>query len=446
MLEKQDEDLTYYGPEKHLKPVPDAPRLERPARPTEQQLAFMDWELGLFIHYGLRTYTGKASDPLKRLPSQFKPTELDCDNWMRVAKAMGATYAVLTTRHEGGFCNWPTKTTEFCVRNSSWKDGKGDVVREFVDACRRHGMKVGFYHTASHDAHHRHLVETGEMTEEQYTRMQVEQIRELFTQYGPIDYIWQDHHSAGDLWKRVDDTIRELQPDCVVFGLDTWITGGHSGYCKYPAWYAVHTTDGIIYSRPKTEDGQPDGAFFCAWEANHCMSGDWFWRGPQKPSYEAILDRYYKSVGRGANLLINFAPDPAGRMPSDILACARAFGDAVRERFAGPLASSQGTGRVVELDLRSREDVGMVVVMEDLSAGQRIAEYAIEAEVEGDWKQIAADRTVGHKKIDFIDPPVRTRRIRFVCRQVAPGADMEDVSIRKLTAYRTLARPESGAR
>lgn len=218
--ESQKEELTYYGPEKGSVNAAKPDVEDGIARPTPQQLMFMDLELGLFIHFGLSTYTGQVSGDGKQPASMFNPSDLDCEEWMEVAKAMGARYAVLTARHEGGFCSWQTETTDYCVKNSPWCNGKGDVVREFVDACRKYDIKVGLYHTASHDAHHRQL-----LSAEEYASVQVQQITELMTNYGPIDYLWFDHHSGDKLWQSVDDQVRQLQPDCVIFGIDSWISG-----------------------------------------------------------------------------------------------------------------------------------------------------------------------------------------------------------------------------
>ena len=120
--------------------------------PLQKQIEFADWEVGAFFHYGLNVYTGQQHGDGKEPPSKFNPTRLDCEQWVKAAKAMGAKYGCLTVRHEGGFCLWPSKTTDYTIANSPYKDGKGDIAREFVDACRKYGLKVGFYHTSDFDA------------------------------------------------------------------------------------------------------------------------------------------------------------------------------------------------------------------------------------------------------------------------------------------------------
>jgi len=428
----EDSKFTDYGPEKGTRPKdPAAASANTLAKPTARQLEFMDHELGLFIHFGLNTFTGQEHGDGKEPPSRFNPAALDCEQWAKVAKSMGAAYVVLTARHEGGFCLWPTKTTDYCVRNSPWKNGKGDVVREFVDACRKHGLKPGLYHSSSFDAHHRNVLKLGDG---EFQKMQVEQITELLTNYGPIEYLWFDHHRGDAFWKAIDDAVSRLQPRCLRFGPDVWISGGHQGVAGTPLWYAVNTTGGKINARPATVSGEPRGRFFRLWETNHAANGGWFWHNPKASAVaplDRLLDKYYRSVGHGANFLLNFAPDRRGLMPGDVVARARELGGEIRRRFGKPVAQTRGTGDLVELDLGKPAEIDHVVAMEHLAGGQKIAEYRIEAFVDGEWRQIAAGDTVGHKRIDRVEP-VTTRRLRFRCLKSVAGP----VEIRSFAAYR----------
>ena len=430
-------ELEYYGPLKKTVKK-DKSVFTVPAKPTPQQLAFMDLELGLFIHFGLSTYTGQISGDGKQPASRFNPTgEIDCDQWMEAAKRMGAKYAVLTARHEGGFCLWQTGTTEYSVKNSPWKNGKGDVVKEYVQACRRAGIKVGIYHTSSHDNYHSNLIKAGKLAREQYAAIQVAQIEELFTNYGRIDYIWQDHHSGTELWKAVDTKIRRLQPDCVIFGPDTWIAGGHSGWVAYPLWYAVNTTDGDIHSRPtssnelvkRRDSGQPDGQYFRVWEANTSVKGNWF-NGPVTVTLAGMLDSYYRTVGHGANFLVNFAPSPDGKMGDDVLQMTKQFGDIVRKRFGNPLGTAtaaEGMNKDLMLKLPKNARVDHVIVRENLKDGQRVTRYRVLAKL-GNWQQLTSGLTIGHKKIHRIDPPVTAAEFRLAVSAI-PGSKPDDVEV-----------------
>ncbi len=412
-------------------------------QPTSRQLAFHDLELGMFACFGMSTFTGESSGDGRKSPLKFHPTDLDCDQWMEATKAMGAKYVVLTARHEEGFCLWPTKSTDYSVVNSSWKNGRGDVVREFVTACRRHGMKVGLYHPSWHDRHYYdwmdqdYFKKKGPEALARFTEMQVQQVTELLTNYGAITYLWFDHHGcpgfgSKEFWKTIDLTVRNLQPGCINFGTDAWIHGQHSGEAGDILWYAQDTSDGTIHTRPLSENGNPRGAFYRVWETNTIFSGDWFWNGPEVKPVSLMLDKYCKSVGRGTNFLPNFAPDPRGLMTDKVLKRAREFGDRIRQWFGRPIAEITGKGNMVELKLGSPAEIGHIVVMEDLRKGQRIAAHKIEAQVDGQWRGIASGATVGHKRIHWIKP-IKTSRVRFHATETLA----EPVAVRRLSVYGT---------
>ncbi|MFR9503478.1 MAG: alpha-L-fucosidase [Rikenellaceae bacterium] len=196
-------------------------------KPTAQQLEFMDMEVGAFIHYGLNVFTGQEHGDGKMPPSMFNPSAQDVEQWVITSKKLGAKYACLTVRHEGGFCLWPTETTDYSIANSPYKDGKGDIAREFVDACRKHDIKPAFYFSVMYDAHHvfkaddkvkwgpvwdelfeKNFEEMGEEGRKAYEERQLAQLRELLTNYGEICYIWNDHWGnpmAPDIQRRVLD-------------------------------------------------------------------------------------------------------------------------------------------------------------------------------------------------------------------------------------------------
>ena len=419
------------------------------AKPTPQQLAFMDMEIGVFIHYGLNVYTGQEHGDGFEPASKFNPTALDTDQWVRAAKSMGAKYAVLTARHEGGFCLWPTKTTDYSIANSPYMDGKGDIVRDFAASCRKYGLKVGVYHTASHDAHHtyksedrgkvpwgpmgdqvrqRNFEAVGAEGRQAYLDLQVAQIRELLTDYGDIAYIWCDHWNGGKTadddgawiitgnatWRAVTDEMRRLQPNCLMMGPDTWVPGNEGGYVVYPMWNAVNTTDGTVYGRPAetkadssvpnnyglmetgVSTGHPLGKF---WRSRECTTntgfhhGGWFWHPDDvRRTYARTLPEhinlYYRTIGLGASAIINLPPDQRGLVPDDIVASAKVFGDEIKQRFAHPIAELKGvtSGNTVELAWQTPTEINTIVTMENIANGQKIAKYTLEAFVDGQWK------------------------------------------------------------
>ena len=445
------------------------------AKPSPEQIAFMDMELGAFFHFDLNTFSGQEHGDGFEPASKFAPTALDVDQWVLTAKAMGAKYAVLTARHEGGFCLWPTATTDYSIANSPYKNGKGDLVREFVDSCRKHGLRVGLYHTAAYDSHETYKPEDkgkviwgksadalrerrfGEMGEEglrKYREMQVAQLTELLTKYGPIDYLWFDHYGGHNktthVWDAVTEVARRLQPHCLIGGVDVTTPGNEAGWVAYPLWNGVYsgakdTTQTITLPDGKgsitinKRSGSPFGDIWRIREADtsgEIWTGGWFWHPGKKPQRTTnhFMDLYDRTIGFGANLIMNLPPDNRGLIQEDMAETARQFGAEVSRRFDHPLAVATNipSGDSAELGLDKPCQVDTIVTMENIAEGQKIVSYALEALVDGKWITLKPANiltnppvgfpatpgfeTVGHKKIDRVEPVV-TDRIRFRCTQ-----------------------------
>lgn len=443
-------------------------------KPTSKQLAFQDLELGLFIHYGLPTYTGTANTG-QHSPTKFNPDNLDCDNWMETAKAMGARFAVLTTRHEEGFCLWPTETTTYSVASSPYRNGQGDVVREFIEACERHDIVPCLYHSSMHDAHH--VFQPGDpvdwpdgyfasmnkrladrATLDKFIEMQRQQVRELLTNYGPITYLWLDHmvetHGIIEssivtrFWDAIIEEARRWQPDCLLLKCEIYLsrdrearTGVHGGRASYPLWHACHREDVWESLREPVPDPL-NGTEYVVWESNTIFSGDWFWDGERDmKSVDQMIEHYYATIGRGSTFLPNFAPAPSGRMTDAVLSRARAFGDAVRAIYQHPIAIAENLGGgVVEL-VTNQVPVAHLELMEDLSDGQKVAAYRVEALRDGKWDLVVEGESIGHKRLHKLNG-LRADRIRWTCtRDFAPSPVAAvyapgPVRLRKFAAYR----------
>jgi alpha-L-fucosidase len=457
------------------------------AKPTPQQLMFADWELGAFYHFGMSTFTGEAHGLGRGKPTLFNPQSLNTTQWLQCAKAMGAKYAILTARHEDGFCLWPTATTDYSVKSSPWKNGKGDVVREFVDACRATGIEPCLYFSPGFDGHHLFRVGDnprwgdgvdyfGRMTEAEFaefTKRDIAQVSELITNYKP-KYIWCDHNLVGgrmgELQVAVCKTIKQLAPDCLILGPDIWVVGNEHAHVCYPMWNAVNTKDNTLYSRPRATSSQPEvmdadglletdantghpwGAF---WRNRDAVTagafGGWFYydkmRTTPADGKVNVNTYYYRSVGLGATATLNFTPDKRGLVPDWQVKGAKAFGDELRRQFATDkrVAATKGvqTGNTVELRWEKPRKIDRVVLMENIVNGQKVAKYSLEALVAGQWQPLIANNvhgykskvpagyeTIGHKKIDRVKPVTATG-VRFRClKSVA-----QPVELRSLRVY-----------
>ena len=364
--------------------------------PTKAQLDFMDWEFGLFFHYGIRTfYEGHTDWDGKYMdPAGFLPSEQDCRQWARAAKAAGAAYGIMTAKHHDGFALWPSAYTEYGVKASPWKDGKGDAVREFLDAFRAEGLKVGLYYSPAQFG----SLETDPKAYDDYF---VNQITELLTGYGKLDYLWfdgcgSDGHSYDRA--RIVGTIRALQPEILLFGMwdpDTRWVGNEEGYAHADAPYLVEAGAEELVG----------GMKFLPYECDCKLHPDsWFYSDAAAPyvrSLPNLLGLWELSVGRGGNLLLNVAPDRRGLLPESDAALLARFGSARRARYAEPVLS-RGACAGAEFCLNEAPtgaNADCLVLREDLKNGAYGGEYRFVYVSGGDETLLSSGSAVGHKRI-----------------------------------------------
>lgn len=297
--------------------------------PSERQIEWYNREMIAFFHFGINTFEEFVNEGDGRANTAiFNPTRLDCGQWMRTLKAAGIPSAILTAKHADGFCLWPSKYTDYCVKNSTWKGGKGDVVREFVDACEEHDIKAGIY-LGPHDRHE-HLSPL--YTTSRYKEYYAHQLQELMTGYGKIWETWWDGAGADELttdvyahWHKV---VREAQPDCVIFGTknsycfaDVRWMGNESGITGDPCWA---TTDSIaIRDEAEHYQGLNEGFFegnaYVPAETDVSIRPSWFYHEEEDSrvkSVKELWDIYCTSVGRNSVLLLNYPPDRRGLIHS----------------------------------------------------------------------------------------------------------------------------------
>ncbi len=410
-------------------------------KPTQKQLNFLDWEMGAFFHFGIRSfYPGHSDfDGKSMAASAFNPTELDCNQWIRVAKSAGATYAVLVCKHHDGFANWPSKYTDYSVANTPWENGKGDVVDRFVKACHRYNVKVGLYYSPAQWGD-----DLPSMNDKEYDDYFINQITELLTGYGKIDYLWFDGcGSEGHEYdrERIIKTIRSLQPDILIFNMwdpDTRWVGNEEGYADMPN---VNEREGVAFSMNHTEDVAVDGWQYLPAECDMMLRSFWFDCEANEDtikSVDELMGIYEYSVGRGANLLLNFGPDSRGLVPEPDAARAKAFGEEIRRRYENALkfteVENEGDCWNIHVDNEPWERdalVDTVVIEEDITEGEAVREFRILAY--GGTMPICVyhGKNIGHKAICRF-PTIRTYGIAVEVLS-AEG----EVRLRSVKAYYT---------
>jgi len=396
--------------------------------PTARQLRYQNNQLGCFVHYGPATYIGGGDYLMAPKAEKFDPGNLDAEQWILAAKLIGAKHIILTAKHHNGFCLWPTATTNYSVESSPWKNGEGDVVREFVDAARKHGIQPGLYISAG-DTHFgvnatpeprgvRKIV--GDV--EAYFPVFMKQLEELLTNYGDLEVVWFDGaynpfdpdvldmngKPVGDRYAgKITELVRELQPDAVIMGAaepDIRWAGSEQGVAPYSLWYVIEEGEG-------RENWLPDDA--AGWfvpEANVHTREHWFWSPDSDETLktpEQMMDIYHESIGRGANLLVNLTPNMEGVVPDAEVAMLEAFGRDLEKTFGTPVASTDAPkwdeGHTIQLLFEQPTVVNRVVIDEDLRHGQRIRAYRIEALADGTWTEVAEGESVGRNRIEAFD-------------------------------------------
>jgi len=292
-------------------------------KPTKAQLAWHDMEFYLFMHFGPNTFTDLEWGHGTEKEKVFNPTNLDCEQWCRIAKVSGAKGIIITAKHHDGFCLWPSKFSKHTVRESKWKNGKGDVLKELSAACKKYGLKFGVY-ISPWDRNH------PDYGTEKYNDVFVNMMKELFTSYGPIWELWWDGANGEGPngkkqvydWKRFERTVRELSPRTVVFsdiGPDIRWVGNESGIAGVTNWNTLDTAGFTRGAGGPPQDtlntGNVNGKNWIPAECDVSIRPGWFYHKAEDSKVktpEQLFDLYLKSVGRGANLLLNVPPDGRG--------------------------------------------------------------------------------------------------------------------------------------
>ena len=382
----------------------------------KQQLDFLDWEFGAFFHFGIRTfYEGhKDWDLIEMDASAFNPKELDCENWVTSVKAAGAKYAILVCKHHDGFAIWPSKYTDYSVVNSPWKEGKGDVVAEFCAACRKHDLKIGIYYSPAQFG-------SVKMDKDEYDDYFINQIGELLTNYGKVDYIWFDGcGSEGHEYdtNRIVKEIRRMQPEILIFNMwdpDTKWVGNESGVAHSPNKLTVSALD---FSINKDIQDLLDEPKFLPSECDCRMRlTNLFYKDCDVhtvKSVDELMGLYYYSVGRGANLLLNIGPDRNGRLPQPDKQNLLAFGDAIRKVKNSSLSCQvQSEAQKLTLEIEPQL-VNHVELSEEIDPNCEIEYFEIKAYpfTYGIPITVYRGTTIGHKAICAF-PTIRTKKLEI---------------------------------
>ncbi len=401
------------------------------AVPSERQLRWHELETTAFLHFTINTFTDKEWGYGDEDPNLFQPARFDADAIAGALADAGMRGVILTCKHHDGFCLWPTATTGHSIRATSWRGGKGDVVRDVAEAAKRRGLQFGVY-LSPWDRNSPHYGTP------KYIELYRAQLTELLSRYGPIFEVWHDGANGGDGFyggareKRTIDKrtyydwpatwalVRKLQPEAVIFsdvGPDVRWVGNERGIAGDPCWATFDPVamDGGAASpgdvrAKESPTGHRNGSRWLPAECDVSIRPGWFWHERENARVKTpaqLIELYYQSVGRGANLLLNVPPNRDGLLSAEDVASLKAFGDWRRKTFGKAVASAKG----LEIDAGRPVTFSVIRLREDIREGQRIEAVTIEEWKDG-WQPVGSTTSVGARRLIRLDAPVTASRLR----------------------------------
>ena len=315
--------------------------------PTSHQVDWLDAQIGVFIHWAPNVYQGSEGDNLSTPRERINPDRFNAAQIVQAAKSAKAGYIIFVAKHVGGYCAWQTDTTDYSLKTSPWKNGKGDMVAELAKACRDQGLRFGVYLSPRSDINK--VAGGGQAADadkqKDYNEIYRRQLSEILTNFGPMFEMWFD---GGNIVP-VNDLIDKLAPGIITFqgrraNSTRWVSNEH-GFAPYPCWNTLDWKEG---ETPAEGAGSPTGNIWCPAECDvSILRPNWFWSAGSERrilSLDDLVEIYYMSVGRGVNLLLNITPDDHGQVPEAQVRRLKEFGDEITTRFGKPLAATKGGG------------------------------------------------------------------------------------------------------
>lgn len=432
-----------------LAPLPLAPI------PTARQLAWHSMKYYAFVHFGPNTFSNLEWGHGTEAEDLFNPTALDCRQWAHAAREAGMEAIILTVKHHDGFCLWPSAYSTHTVKQSRWKNGQGDVLRELADACREYGLKLGIYMSPWDRNHPAYGTPA-------YNDIFKKQLTEVLTGYGEVFEVWFDGACGeGPNGKRQEydfhgfwQLVRQLQPNAVIFsdaGPDIRWVGNERGYAAETNWCSINSygwAPGVPDVYDQLQQGHEGGQHWIPTEVNTSIRPGWFYHPEEDDkvkSVEQLIENYYASVGSNGNFLLNLPVDRRGlvhendvqalmglkkhldsTLRTNLLAGAKTtIATNFRGKNAAFSAKNVADGNPhtywatddtvktasLEITLPRPAAVSHVLLQEYLPLGQRVKKFSVEVQTEGKWQRVAGGTTIGNRRI-LRFPAVRATKIR----------------------------------
>lgn len=426
--------------------------------PSDRQKIWQEMEYYAFIHFNMNTFTNKEWGYGDESPSTFNPTSLDTDQWAEVIKNSGMKGIIITAKHHDGFALWPSNYTSHSVKNSPWKNGEGDLIKDLEKSCRKFGLKLGIY-LSPWDRNH------PDYGTKKYISYFRNQLTELLTNYGEIFEVWFDGANGGSGfyggtneirkvdkktyydWENTHRIIRELQPNAVIFsdaGPDIRWVGNEKGYANKTTWSNIYK-DSVYGGMPdyyKFSSGQENGSHFIPTETDVSIRPGWYYHPEEDDkvkSLEKLIDIYFNSVGLNSSLLLNIPVDTRGLIHENDTKRLYELNNYIRNTFSNNFLMESKMyfndtshpinklidnkistmcpfktklNNVIEISLNENKIVDIFKISENINLGQRVKKFRLEALVDDNWLTIEEGTTIGSKRLIKFDP-IEIKKLKF---------------------------------
>ena len=433
--------------------------------PNKRQMEWYRREKTIFFHFGMNTFTGREWGDGTESPSLFNPTELDARQWVRAIKDAGFKCAILTAKHHDGFCLWQSKYTEHSVKNSPYKNGKGDIVREFTDACSEFGIKAGIY-LSPWDRHEK------TWGSDDYNDFYCGQLEELLTNYGKIWEVWWDGAGSTQChydWDRWALTVRKYQPDAVIFGslgatpyVDVRWVGNEKGIAGKPCYATIDKSSLITEITSELNAGKIGGDAFIPAEVDVSIRPGWFYHEHQDTQVrtpENLLKLWFSSIGSNAGFLLNLPPDTRGLVHESDIRSIMGLADILESSFSNNLAKNAkieasserkgceannltveneayapcDTDKAPEITVTfdKETEFNTISISELIELGHKVTDVSFFALVNNEWKNLFDSKVIGYKLCEHFDT-VKSSKIKIKISQALDTPALHSLGVYKL--------------
>jgi alpha-L-fucosidase len=438
--------------------------------PKANQLTWQDAELTALISYDLHVFDGKRyNQAYNRINpiadySIFNPVKLDTDQWIRAVKDMGGKIAILTATHETGFALYQSDVNPYSMKALKFQDGKGDIVRDFVASCRKYGVLPGIYigirWNSNYGIYDFKVLDDNspfaKNRQQHYNKLCEKMTEELMSRYGELAMVWFDGGAHGPELggPNILPMVEKYQPNIIFYHntqrADIRWGGSETGMVNYPCYgtfpfpYSHSTNQKVIFKNDfqLLKEGDPEGQYYMPAMSDAPLRGykgrhEWFWEPGDEDHIEPLdnlMEMYYGSVGRNSTLILGITPNAEGLIPEPDVNRLKEFGKEIKTRFSSAIAQGAGKGNSLALNLKTYKKIDHLILMEDITQGERIREFKIEGKTKNGWQLISKGSNVGHKFI------ARFKELEVSALRLSISKSLAEPIIKDFSTYYSLKK------